>query len=36
MKNPNITKEEQDYITLEKFNLRLGAKETVKVGTEDL
>jgi len=36
MKNPNIKKEEQDYITLEKFNVRLGAKETVKVGIDEL
>jgi hypothetical protein len=35
MKNPNIKEDEHDYITLEKFNIRLGAKETVKVRRDD-
>jgi hypothetical protein len=35
MKNPNINEDEHDYITLEKFNVRLGMNETVKVRVDD-
>jgi len=35
MKNPNINEDEHDYITLEKFNVRLGMNETVKVRRDD-
>jgi len=35
MKNPNINEDEHDYITLEKFNIRLGMNETIKVRVDD-
>jgi transposase len=36
MKNPNINEDEHDYITLEKFNVRLGMNETVKIRVDEL
>ena len=35
MKNPHIKEDEHDYIILEKFNVRLGMNETVKVRVDD-
>jgi len=31
MKNPSIAEDEHNYITIDKFNLRLGVNEPIKI-----
>ena len=36
MKNPDIASDEHDYITIQRFNVRLLADESVKIRINDL